>query len=197
MAIKYKTLPPTINFNEPNPELYIDESPFYVNTKLQEWKVEKFPRRAAVSSFGFGGTNAHCILEEWTSNVSQPSEKEMHLLPVSAKSPEALNSIIKNLGEHLKLSKNELADIAFTLQNGRNDFANRAIIYGNDKKIIADNLNNPQQIGLIKGSVNIENPAVVFMFTGQGSQYVNMARGLYESFSLFKNIVDQYKEENS
>jgi amino acid adenylation domain-containing protein len=189
MALKYKILPPSINFEKPNPELFLDESPFYVNTKLQEWESSGYPRRAAVSSFGFGGTNAHCILEEWNSEIPEPSNKEMHLLPLSAKSPEALNRMIENLEKFLEDSSNEIGDIAYTLQNGRNDYSNRALIYGKDVRSISQNLKI--EGNYITGKLKWNNPGIVFMFTGQGSQYINMGKGLYDSFELFRNIVDE------
>ena len=64
LALKHKLIPPSLHFQEPNPEIDFTNSPFYVNTKLSEWKTNSIPRRAGVSSFGIGGTNAHVILEE-------------------------------------------------------------------------------------------------------------------------------------
>lgn len=191
LALKYKILPPSINYNTPNPELNIDKSPFYVNTTLQAWEVNEFPRRAAVSSFGFGGTNAHCILEEWTANIPVPSEKDMHILPLSAKSQDALEKMTENFISELRMSSNNIADIAYTLQKGRNDYGNRAVIYGKSIVDILNSVENENRKNIVTGKVKFDNAPVIFMFTGQGSQYVNMAKGLYDNYSLFRNIVDE------
>ena len=64
LALKHKEIPASLHFQQPNPKIDFAHSPFYVNTKLSEWKAGKTPRRAGVSSFGIGGTNAHVVLEE-------------------------------------------------------------------------------------------------------------------------------------
>jgi acyl transferase domain-containing protein len=64
MSLKNRLIPPSLNFEEPNPQLEIDESPFYINNRLKEWNTEGIPRRGGISSFGIGGTNAHIIVEE-------------------------------------------------------------------------------------------------------------------------------------
>lgn len=189
MTLKFKMIPPSIHYKSPNPELRLNESPFYVNTQLREWKTEGIPRRAAISSFGIGGTNAHCILEEWDTPVSEESNREMHLLPLSAKSDSALNRMAENLSGFLQKSLHKTADIAHTLQQGRNVYDFRAVCYGADNRELAREIGSGNH--LIKGKRTLDDPGIVFMFTGQGSQYINMARGLYKHFSLFRNIVDE------
>jgi amino acid adenylation domain-containing protein len=190
LALKYKKIPPSINFNSANPELNIESSPFYVNSELKEWEKKDNPRRASVSSFGIGGTNAHCILEEWESEESKPSEKELHILPLSSKSNESLDSMINNLIDHLKTTDQNIGDIAYTLQSGRNFYKHKTLLLGRNSHEI---INNYEVLGpseLVKGVQNMTDPTTVFMFTGQGSQYVNMAKGLYDAFDIFKNIID-------
>ena len=190
LALKFKKIPPSINFTEANPGLEIESSPFYVNTVLCDWEKSEFPRRAAISSFGIGGTNAHCILEEWESGKSIASDKELHLLPLSSKSLASLEVMTENLIEHLKSGTQEIGDIAYTLQTGRNSYNFKTLLLGRNIKEIINNFDSLGTQGLVKGVQKMSDPTTIFMFTGQGSQYVNMAKGLYESFSIYRNIVD-------
>ena len=87
LALKHKQIPPSLNFEQPNPQIDFDNSPFYVNSSLSAWETDKLPRRAGVSSFGIGGTNAHVILEEnLTPSLlrrGEGEEKEVRLIPVN------------------------------------------------------------------------------------------------------------------
>ncbi len=189
MALKYKKIPPSINFNEANPVLELENSPFYVNTELKDWDVNGYPRRAAISSFGIGGTNSHCILEEWNDNDSKSSDNDVHILPLSAKNKKALYAMVENLVNHLDTTPQNLEDIAHTLQVGRNEYNHKGLISGKSKKEIVDKYRSDKK-NLVVGKQEMEDPAIVFLFTGQGSQYVNMSKDLYESFELYKNIID-------
>ena len=127
----YRTLPPTINFEKPNPHINFEDSPFYVNHKLKKWISDK-KLIIGVSSFGIGGTNAHVILEEPPrfENVSTVNETEkVFVLPVSAKSKTSLISRKKQLFEYLSVNKTAtLSDISNTLWNGRNHMLYRGAI---------------------------------------------------------------------
>ena len=187
LVLKNRQIPPLINFTSPNPELDLENSPFYINKELKNWDAGEVPRRAAVSSFGIGGTNSHAILEEWIPIPSESSSRRFHLLPLSAKSEGALQRMYDNLIMHLSQTTDNIADIAYTLQNGRKEFKNRGmLIWDNSDE------NNPvfSDFPYFKGSQKLFNPGTIFMFTGQGSQYSNMARGLYEHFDSVKIIMD-------
>ena len=118
---------------------------------------------------------------------------EYHLLPISAKSDAALADMKKNLINHLEGSLSDIGDIAHTLQTGRNHFTSRTILAGKSKEDIVQKYTESDQIGLA-GKRTMENPSTVFMFTGQGNQYLSMAKGLYENFELFRNVVDEADE---
>jgi acyl transferase domain-containing protein len=92
LALKHKQIPPSLNFNEPNPEIDFTNSPFYVNTTLSEWKANGFPRRAGVSSFGIGGTNAHVLLEEAPAVEASEPSRPWQVLMLSAKTSSALET---------------------------------------------------------------------------------------------------------
>jgi acyl transferase domain-containing protein len=130
LALQHKQIPPSLHFDQPNPEIDFANSPFIVNTELTAWEMpDGLPRRAGVSSFGFGGTNAHIILEE--APVVEPSgpSRPWQLLLVSARTPSALESATRNLADHLRQHPElNLADVAFTLQVGRHDFARRRMV---------------------------------------------------------------------
>ena len=126
LALKHKLLPASLNYTEPNPQIDLENSPFYVNTKLTEWKDGTTPRRAGVSAFGIGGTNAHIVLEEAPTYISTPSSRSSHLLLLSARTEKALDAATKNLETYLRTHPDTpLADIAYTLQVGRKAYEHR------------------------------------------------------------------------
>jgi amino acid adenylation domain-containing protein/FkbH-like protein len=191
LALKHRLIPPTLHFQKPNPDCELESSPFYVVSKLQEWKDGSTPRRAGVSSFGVGGTNAHVVLEEAplaeTSSVSRP----VHLLVLSARTKTALEVTAKNLADHLTASsQTNLADVAYTLQTGRRAFEHRAILSCHDAAGAAEALVSFDAKRVFTGAPQRENPPIVFLFPGQGAQQANMGRQLYEAEPVFRKTVD-------
>lgn len=191
LALDNKLLPPTINFETPNPQIDFENSPFYVNTKLSNWEANGSPRRAGVSSFGFGGTNAHVILEEApVVDASSPS-RSRQLLLISAKTHSALETATANLANHLKQHPDlDIADVAYTLQVGRWALNHRRMVLAEDIKDAIKALESePQRV--FTSFTESDDRSVVFMFTGQGAQYVNMARELYQSETIFRQECDR------
>jgi acyl transferase domain-containing protein len=191
LALQHKKLPPSLHFENPNPLIDFDSSPFFVNTSLSEWKADENPRRAGVSSFGIGGTNAHLVVEE--APVREPSgpSRQWKLLTLSAKSDNSLDTMTKSLVEQLKREKDiNLADVAYTLQVGRQKFGHRriAVCQTREDAISAlDTLDSKH----VRTSVNeSDERPIAFMFSGQGTQYVNMAFGLYQKESKFRETID-------
>lgn len=195
LALKHKLLPPSLNFEQPNPKINFANSPFYVNNTLTEWKEGTTPRRAGVSSFGIGGTNAHVILEEAPIVESSGKSRPWQLLVLSAKTSSALDTATANLLKHLKQHPNaNLADVAYTYQVGRRAFSDRRMIVCEtiDDAAIALETLAPKRV-LTSFQDSKERP-VVFMFPGQGAQYVNMALELYNVESVFREQVDLCSE---
>src|SRR5207253_6803293 len=129
LALEHKAIPPSLHFEQPNPALDLDNSPFYVNKDLSEWKTNGAPRRAGVSSFGIGGTNAHVIVEEAPTAEPSSSSRPCHLLMLSAKTETALDKATANLATYLKQhTESSLADVAYTLQVGRKTFSHRRVV---------------------------------------------------------------------
>ncbi|NIM18026.1 MAG: acyltransferase domain-containing protein [Candidatus Aminicenantes bacterium] len=196
LAIKNRLIPPSLHFNKPNPKIDFENSPFYVNRGLSPWENGTYPLRAGVSSFGIGGTNAHAILEEAPQmEVSSPS-REFQLLLLSAKTEGALERITRNLANHLKENPGiNLADTAYTLQTGRKEFQYRRMVVCPTHKHqeAVEYLTSPDYGDLQTRTalVTEKNRHLVFMFSGQGSQYVNMGRDLYQHESVFREEVDR------
>ena len=193
LALHHKRIPPSLHFETPNAQIDFANSPFYVNTQLTEWETNGTPRRAGVSSFGFGGTNVHAILEEaplLDPVTSQP--RAYQLLALSAKTATALDRSTVNLSEKLKHSPElNLADVAYTLQVGRWAFDRRRFAVVSSLEDAVQALSAEDSPHVFTGQTTASNPPVMFMFSGQGSQYVNMGRELYESESTFRSHVDR------
>ena len=195
MALKHKVLPPSINFETPNPQIDFDNSPFFVNTKLLEWETNGTPRRAGVNSFGIGGTNAHVILEEVPALEINPHSRSHQLLLLSARTPDALETATENLVNHLKDNTTiPLPDVAYTLQVGRKAFAHRRIVVTTDRQDAVTVLETKEPQRVFSNCNESSNPSTVFMFTGQGSQYVNMAREIYETEQVFREECNRCQE---
>ncbi len=200
LALQHKMLPPSLHYQTPNPKIDFASSPFYVNTTLTEWKTNNIPRRAGVSSFGIGGTNAHVILEEAPvleqgSKETEEQGRNHQLLVLSAKSEKALEQATANLIAHLKEHPElNLGDVAYTLSSGRRGFNYRRMLICQDLEdaVRASSSLDPKQV--FTNYTEITERSVVFMFPGQGSQYVNMAREIYETEAVFKEQVDDCSE---
>jgi amino acid adenylation domain-containing protein len=194
-ALRHGLLPPSLNFKEPNPKIDFANSPFYVNTQLAEWRANGTPRRAGVSSFGIGGTNAHVILEEAPPAASSGASRPWRLLMLSAKTSGALEKATQNLAEKLKGDDAlDLADVSYTTQIGRQVFTHRRVALCTDSADAVSVLESQEPTRLLNGSGDGAPQPVAFLFPGQGTQYVNMARELYESEPVFASEVEACAE---
>jgi len=205
LALKFRLIPPSLFFSTPNPNIDFKNSPFYVNTELKEWKNEKYPLRAGVSSFGIGGTNAHVILEEApVVGRKETDGGKYQLIVLSAKTPSALDKMTKNLSYYLTNNPGNpaspgnfgphpgfnLADVAYTLQTGRKTFKSRGMMVCSSIDEAVECLSKTDS-GMFKTfSPEGENQPVVFMFSGQGSQYVNMGIDLYKTEPVFQEAMN-------
>lgn len=192
LALKFKAIPPTIHYENPNSKINFYDSPFFVTNKLSDWKVKGMPRRAGVSSFGMGGTNAHLILEEFQGRVDQQDYKLSQIILLSAKSHNALEQMTENLKEFMMRNPNvNFSNLAYTLQVGRKEFQFRRKFVSPDIKTSIEILTNKEKFSVSTNKVNNGNPSIVFLFPGQGSQYVTMAKELYYVEPLFAQEVDR------
>src|SRR5579864_8333363 len=196
LALQNAKIPASLNYTQPNPKINFAETPFYVNARLADWPSSETPRRAGVSAFGSGGTNAHVVLEEAPEREASGPARAEQLFVISARSQTALDHAGTNLASYLASSDAalNLADAAFTLQTGRRHFPHRratvartateaaeALVSGDSKRVWSRKCEHPDA-------------PVVFLFPGQGAQQVNMGRGLYESEPIFAAQVDECAE---
>ncbi|MDQ1352539.1 MAG: hypothetical protein QG657_2845, partial [Acidobacteriota bacterium] len=223
LMLKHRQIPPSLHYEKPNPKIDFENSPFFVNTQLREWKSNGYPLRAGVSSFGVGGGNAHVVLEAWPGiegsregsggttfkskgrkgrkgreEREEFDEKDLQLILLSARTGDALDKMTDNLANYLTENPGSgasLADIAYTLKVGRKAFEHRKMLVCKDTPEAVSIL----QSSLTPGGGRGQHPQIhytkeakraVFMFPGQGSQYIDMARGLYEKEPLFQREID-------
>jgi acyl transferase domain-containing protein/acyl carrier protein len=192
LALQHQQIPPSLNFDQPNPQIDFDQSPFYVNTHLRPWETNGMPRRAGVSSFGIGGTNAHVVLEEAPAIAPTSPARPWQLLLLSAKTHTALDAVTTRLNTHLKQHPElNLADVAYTLQVGRQAFEHRRLVVCQSLDDAVQSLENSDSQRVLTQVCDGGHRSVVFMFSGQGSQYPQMGRDLYEHEPVFRDQVDQ------
>ena len=193
LALHNKQIPPSLGFEKPNPTIDFETSPFKVNDKLTEWVPHKGPRRAGVNSLGVGGTNAHAIIEEAPARApSEESDWPFQLLVVSGRTKGALDANAARLAEHLRANPDQpLADISWTLKEGRRAFERRRVVVAETHEEAASLLeeNDPRRV--FTHSFVAEDPEVVFMFPGGGAQFAGMARDLYETEPVFQDWMDR------
>jgi len=194
LALKHRVIPPSLHFQAAGPDIDFANSPFYVNTVAREWPARATPRRAGVSSFGIGGTNAHVVLEEAPSVAPSGPSRPWQLLLLSARSASALETATTQLAERLKQEQLNLADVAYTLQLGRKAFSHRRIVICQTNEAAVSILETHDPIGM---ATHVHQPGgrpLVFMFPGQGAQYINMGAELYRHEPLFRTQVDRCAE---
>ena len=195
MCLKSKAIPPTVHYTAPNSELHLENTPFVIANTLQTWESDG-PRRAGVSSFGVGGTNAHVVVEEApaTSTLAAPPDGPQVVL-LSARTRESLQDAKVALAEELARDEDlSLSDVAFTLANRRTHEVRMAAVVA-DRADAASVLSAAEHdnvwVGEAPAGVTPGSGRAAFVFPGQGSQHVGMARGLYDTEPAFRDVFDQ------
>ncbi len=207
LCLQHQAIPPNLHFQELNPLIDLAETKISIPQQLQPW--QGLERYAGVSSFGFGGTNAHVIIADSSNSdreigdlgsrgENKINESSLQLLTLSAKTEDALQDLVSsyqnylanNLANNLEVS---LADICYTTNVGRSHFNYRMAIAVDSKAQLQKQLANFTAGGankkIVCGQVS-QNNQTAFLFTGQGSQYVNMGYQLYQTQPIFKAAID-------
>ncbi|HEY0739781.1 MAG TPA: amino acid adenylation domain-containing protein [Herpetosiphonaceae bacterium] len=195
MALEHRQIPPSLHFERPNPLIDFAGSPFAVNTALTEWPRHDTPRRAGVSSFGIGGTNAHVVIEEAPPQPAPDPSRAWQIVTLSTRSDAALAQAAQRLAAHLRRHPEQnLADVAYTLHVGRKPFTQRQMFVCRslDEAIELLEMQSPEKI--LRSSQEQQDRPVVFMFPGQGAQYIAMARDLYTEEPVFREHLDRCAE---
>ncbi len=192
LAINNKQIPPTLFYKDLNPNINLSNSPFYINNLLKNWQTDE-KRRAGVSSFGVGGTNVHLILEESETVIKKSgSTKPLNLITWSAKTENSAGNYAKKLAGFIENNHQlNTADVAYALQTTRADFNCRSFVIAADSADLASKLTAANHEATTSKKLHSKASEVVFMFPGQGSQYVNMGRELYDCEPIFKAAVDE------
>ena len=191
LQLHHRQLAPSLGYEAPNPAIDFETSPFRVNDRLTDWQAPVL--RAGVNSLGVGGTNAHAVLQEAPPRpASQDSIFPFQPLVISAKSKAALDGQAARLAAHLRAHPEQpLADVAFTLKEGRRAFEKRRVIVAGSHDEAAALLEGADTRRVFNHDHLGERPEVVFMFPGGGAQYAGMARDLYETEPVFADWMDK------
>ena len=191
LSLQHRMLPASLNFQELNPEIDFSDSPFFVCNRLAEWKSDGTPRRAGVSSFGIGGTNAHVVLEEAPPRAPSVVGRSAQLLVLSARSEAALSTACENLAQHLQQHPEaSIGDVAATLQFGRKRFDHRRTVVCHTAEGAIAGLRR-RSAAQAASRTSPQRAPVVFLFSGQGSQYAGMGGELYRTDPTFREELDR------
>ncbi|MEJ0005619.1 MAG: ketoacyl-synthetase C-terminal extension domain-containing protein [Steroidobacteraceae bacterium] len=194
LALHHQLIPPSLHYTSPNPQIDFAATPFYVNAKLSAWPRSAQPRRAGVSAFGVGGTNAHIVLEEAPTAPPRAVTAGPQLLLLSARSEAALGNARSNLANALREQPGlDLGDVAHTLSQRRRAFDHRSFVVAASIEEAIGRLVTPAST-VNRARVQPGRVPVAFMFPGQGAQYPNMARDLYEQEGVFRHQVQRCTE---
>ena len=192
LSLQHRRIPPSLHFERPNPAIPFARTPFFVNTALREWTMDgAAPRRAGVSAFGLGGTNAHVVLEEAAGAEPSAPSAPWQLLVLSARTAPALERAKARLAAHLRATPaTSLADAAWTLARGRRALAHRRAWVVRGDEDAASVLEGREPGRAIEGVAEATAP-VVFLFPGQGAQHAGFVRGMYDAEPVFRAEVDR------
>jgi phthiocerol/phenolphthiocerol synthesis type-I polyketide synthase C len=200
LALEHAEIPASLHFQEPNPHIPFDELPIRVQTKPGPWSAESGPALAGVSSFGFGGTNAHVVLQQAPASRSRhrgaSASNSCYLLPLSARSPEALQAVVRIYQQFLASSEHSLHDICYGASVRSSHHDSRLSVTGNSSAQLIEALDAFLK-GETRGGLSLGRKAlatrkkIVFVFSGQGSQWFGMGRALLHDEPVFREVIER------
>ncbi|MEM7756775.1 MAG: SDR family NAD(P)-dependent oxidoreductase [Cyanobacteria bacterium P01_A01_bin.40] len=203
LALQHQAIPPQINFETPNPLIDWDNLPFKIPTELSPWDNNFQTRIAGVSSFGISGTNAHIVVEEAPELLEETNlpilDRPLHLLTLSAKTESAFKHLSDDYLNYLTVNPDiKIEDLCFSANTGRESFAYRLAVLAESTEQLQQYLSPSTSESNFQNVFWQSSPdllsrqlKIAFMFTGQGSQYVGMARELYQTQPSFRQTIEQ------
>ena len=192
LSLKHKMLPPSLHFNEPNPEINFKEGPFFVNKILRKWERKStHPLRAGVSSFGIGGTNVHVVLEEAPEIEQKKSQQPLNQVVISAQTKESLSKQVIQLHSHLKSESGiDLSNLSYTLLFGRKTFDFRKNITFRDYDDLVNTLEQPQLLNDVTKADNGKTKTI-FVIPDLKEENLKQIKDLYLLEKIFKENIDR------
>jgi myxalamid-type polyketide synthase MxaB len=195
LSLQHEELYPQLHFETLNPAIKLGDSRLRITTELTPWPSSTRPRIAGISSFGFGGTNAHLIVEEAPRRTPRHNtmERPRHILAISAKSQAALRALAGRYGSWLDGAHADVANVCFTANTGRSHFPYRLALSAESNEQFRESLlafaasDDESKLRVVQGR---NRPKIGFLFTGQGSQYPGMGQQLYETQPVFRRALD-------
>ncbi len=199
LMLQHGQIPPNLHFNTPNPYIDWENLSIEIPTKVQPWSPATNQRIAGVSSFGFSGTNAHIVLGEAPARepVTNNIERPLHLLTLSAKSAEALMELAQRYQAFLNGTGIRLADICYTVNTGRRHFGHRLSVLASSSQEMQEQFaaycagEMPSGVAQKYASTSQRVSKIAFLFPGQGCQYAQMGRELYETQPIFREVLNR------
>jgi acyl transferase domain-containing protein/NADPH:quinone reductase-like Zn-dependent oxidoreductase/acyl carrier protein len=196
LALQHRAIPPNLNFTKPTSHVDWKKLRLSVPTRLTDWQSPNDERNgnrfAAVSSFGFSGTNAHVVLEEAQPaiDVADGAAFPVSVFAVSAKSATGLRRSVEQYSKYLESHpETNLCDFCFTANTGRSHFSYRACFLASDVDQLQKQL---AAFDFAANSTSVPSEArPCYLYTGQGSQYAGMGRELYESSAVFREAMER------
>ncbi len=188
-AVERGVIPPTVHYRAANPDLELGSSPFFINSAAVPWSDRWGPRRAGVSAFGVGGTNAHVVVESCPEVAPSTAPREWQVLRLSARTERALDERSSAIAEHLKKGEDvRLADVCYTARRLPELSPARRVVVSRSASEAAAALERPRRRSA--ESCILSDPELVWMFPGGGTQYVGMGRQLYAREPVFRAALD-------
>ncbi|KFG98142.1 beta-ketoacyl synthase [Burkholderia paludis] len=190
LALHHRTIPPNLHFRSLNPHIALDDTPFRIPQQVVPWHPEHGPRVAGVSSFGFGGTNAHMILSEAPRAgmiEDDPATPATHIVTLSARTPEALQALAASYAAYFDAHPEvRLREVASTANTGRTHFARRAAIVASSLDALRSRLH-----AVSAGEAADTPPAVTFHFSADDGASADAVRQLRSASPAFSALMQQ------
>jgi acyl transferase domain-containing protein/acyl carrier protein len=197
LALQHEEIPPNLHFRSLNPHISLEQSSLLLATDLRPWPAcQETGRYAGISAFGWGGTNAHVILEEGVEPQAQDTTNRLYILPISARTPAALDKLIDSYQRFLASDNvSSLHDICYTASLRRTQQEERLALVASSTVECAERLarflRKEYTAGIVSHTCIMPPPRSVFVFAGQGTQWGGMGKQLFLQEQIFRTSIEQ------